>query len=367
VRVVLDGFHHNIGESEGVAAQPTPVLSLRAVNHNFGSVRALIDISFDVARGEILGIIGRSGAGKSTLIRCLNGLERPVRGAVLVEQTDVTKLDEAGLRQMRRRVGMVFQHFNLLASKTAAQNISLPLEIAGWPADKRRARAAELLDLVGLADKARSYPAQLSGGQKQRVGIARALAASPALLLCDEATSALDPETSRSILSLLQDINRKLGLTIILITHDMGVIRALAHRVLVLDRGRVVEGGAVSDVFTNPQEEVTQSLLRGVRPNLPNRIAAALRSTYNADDQMVVRLDLDPGQARLPLLAALHESLAVRATLLHGGVEDVGGAPLGRLFIGIEERDSGRRQDAVRFLLERSTQGEVLGYVPATV
>ena len=365
----MDGFQaqQDVGEPEGAAAKPAPVLSLRAVDHSFGSVRALVDISFDVARGEILGIIGRSGAGKSTLIRCLNGLERPTSGAVLVEQTDVTTLDEAGLRRMRRRVGMVFQHFNLLASKTAAQNIALPLEIAGWPADKQRARVAELLDLVGLADKARSYPAQLSGGQKQRIGIARALAASPALLLCDEATSALDPETSRSILSLLQDINRKLDLTIVLITHDMGVIRALAHRVLVLDRGRVVEGGTVSDVFATPQEEVTQSLLLGVRQNLPNRIATALRSTYSLGDLTVVRLDLDREQARLPLLATLHQSLKVQAILLHGGVEEVGGEPLGRLFIGIAEEDSGRRQDTVRFLIERATQGEVMGYVPATV
>ena len=365
---MLDGFRHDVRANEKRAAvDAPPVLSLRNVSHGFGAVRALENISFDVASGEVLGIIGRSGAGKSTLIRCLNGLVRPTAGVIEVEQSDLTTLDEAGLRRMRRRVGMVFQHFNLLTAKTAADNIALPLEIAGWPAAKRRARVSELLDMVGLSGKGGVYPARLSGGQKQRIGIARALAASPAVLLCDEATSALDPETTRSILALLDDINRTLGLTIVLITHEMSVIRSLAHRVLVLDHGRIVERGPVADIFMNPREAITRSLLLAVRPRLPERIAAAVRATYKPADLLLLRLELDKDKARTPLLADLCTATGVRAVLLHGGIDDVRGEPVGTLFIGIAEEDPVRRAPAVRFLLDRAAQGEVLGYVPATV
>ncbi len=216
-------------------------------------VAALADVSLEIGAGEVFGIIGRSGAGKSTLIRTLNLLERPSAGRVLIDGEDITTLDSEGLYALRRRVGMIFQHFNLLNAKTVADNIDWPLKATGHAnAAERAARVKELLALVGLSEHGHKYPSQLSGGQKQRVGIARALANRPQILLCDEATSALDPETTQSILRLLLDINRQLGLTIVLITHEMQVIRTICDRVAVIDGGRIVESGRVADVFLHP-------------------------------------------------------------------------------------------------------------------
>ncbi|HLN61453.1 MAG TPA: ATP-binding cassette domain-containing protein, partial [Symbiobacteriaceae bacterium] len=206
-------------------------------------VTALRDVSIAVAPGEIYGVLGQSGAGKSTLIRCVNLLERPTAGMVLVDGKDMLGLTDTDLRRERQKIGMIFQHFNLLGSRTVAGNIAFPLEVAGWAPDRIRRRVAELLDLVGLADKAGAYPRQLSGGQKQRVGIARALASGPKILLSDEATSALDPETTRSVLSLLKEINRKLNLTILLITHQMDVVKEICDSVAILEQGRLVEQG----------------------------------------------------------------------------------------------------------------------------
>ena len=236
--------------------------------------------SFSIVRGEIFGIIGRSGAGKSTLLRTINMLERPGAGRVLIDGADVGQLDEDGLVALRRRIGMIFQHFNLLSAKTVAENVALPLRVAGVKPAAARVRVDALLDLVGLRDKADAYPAKLSGGQKQRVGIARALVHEPRILLCDEATSALDPETTQSILALLRDINRKLGLTVVLITHDMAVIREICHQVLVLDGGRKVEQGEVWRVFGDPG--------RGHA-----RIAAAAAARPAAD--LAARLSPEPG------------------------------------------------------------------------
>ena len=241
------------------------MLRLADVSKRFGATPAIEGVSFEVRRGEIVGIIGRSGAGKSTLIRCLNGLEKPDSGRIEVLGEDIAPLGERDLRRVRLRVGMIFQHFNLLSSKTVADNVALPLKIAGRTQSERRDRVRSLLWLVGLEDKAAAYPGQLSGGQKQRVGIARALAADPALLLSDEATSALDPETTASILALLRDINRKLGLTIVLITHEMSVVRAIAGRVIVLDHGRIVEEGEAGAVFDRPQAALTRRLLAAGR------------------------------------------------------------------------------------------------------
>ncbi|GAB7542465.1 methionine ABC transporter ATP-binding protein [Cupriavidus sp. 8B] len=232
-------------------------------------VAALQAVSFTVARGEVFGIIGRSGAGKSTLLRTINMLERPSTGQVRVDGVDVGELEEDGLVALRRRIGMIFQHFNLLSAKTVFENVALPLRVAGVPRAQIVPRVMALLELVGLADKAQVYPATLSGGQKQRVGVARALVHRPEILLCDEATSALDPETTESILALLRDINRKLGLTVVLITHDMAVIRQACDRVLVLDQGRVVELGTVWQVFAEPQAAATLALLRPLRLELP--------------------------------------------------------------------------------------------------
>lgn len=239
----------------------TPLVSVEHLDRRFGATRAVEDISFTLGRGQILGVIGRSGAGKSTLLRCLNGLERPDAGRIVIDGVEITGKTETELRAIRQRIGMIFQHFNLLAARTVLANVALPLKLVGVSHAARLARARELLDLVGLADKADSYPARLSGGQKQRVGIARALAADPVLLLCDEATSALDPETTQSILELLRGINRRLGLTIVLITHEMNVARQIADRVMVLAAGRIVEEGPTASVLSAPRASETRLML----------------------------------------------------------------------------------------------------------
>ncbi|NCH87561.1 ATP-binding cassette domain-containing protein [Cronobacter dublinensis] len=223
---------------------------------------ALDDVSLTVPQGAVYGILGRSGAGKSTLLRCLNLLERPTSGRILMNGADITRLDDRALRQHRARTAMVFQHFNLLHARTVADNVAVPLEITGVPRPARRERVAELLELVGLADKADAFPSRLSGGQKQRVGIARALAARPQVLLCDEATSALDPDTTASVLSLLADINRQLGLTIVLITHELEVVKAICDHAALLEDGRLVESGRLADLLTAPWSVLRQTLVR---------------------------------------------------------------------------------------------------------
>ncbi len=222
---------------------------------------ALAGVSLEVVRGEVFGVIGQSGAGKSTLIRLINALERPTAGRVEVDGIDVAGLAPAALRVLRRRIGMIFQNFGLLSSRTVAANVAFPLKLADMPRAERDAKVAALLDRVGLTEHADKYPAQLSGGQKQRVGIARALATDPDILLCDEATSALDPETTRQVLALLRDLNRDLGLTIVLITHEMDVVRASCDRVAVLEQGRVVEAGPVTDIFAAPSHPATRRML----------------------------------------------------------------------------------------------------------
>ncbi|MEY9457936.1 D-methionine transport system ATP-binding protein [Bradyrhizobium ottawaense] len=240
-------------------------------------VNALQDIDFAIPRGSITGVIGRSGAGKSSLVRLINGLEKPTTGRVVVDGRDISALAGRELRLAQRSIGMIFQHFNLLSSRTAADNIALPLEIAGWSKADIKARVTELLALVGIADKHDRYPSELSGGQKQRVGIARALATRPSVLLSDEATSALDPQTTRAILDLLANINRELGVTIVLITHEMSVVRQLAKEVVVLDAGHVVESGHVADIFTHPKHPITQSFLAEViGDSLPVSLASRI-------------------------------------------------------------------------------------------
>lgn len=242
------------------------MISLRDVNKTFGQgtagVTAVHGVSLDVARGEIFGVIGYSGAGKSTLIRLLNGLEQPSSGQITVNGARIDGMDERDLRRLRPKIGMIFQHFNLLWSRSVRGNIALPMQIAGLPRAHIRSRTDELIRLVGLEGREDAWPAQLSGGQKQRVGIARALANEPDVLLCDEATSALDPETTGQIIDLLAEINRRLGLTIVLITHEMQVVRAICHRVAVMEAGRIVEEGPVSEVFAHPRQPITRRFLR---------------------------------------------------------------------------------------------------------
>jgi D-methionine transport system ATP-binding protein len=346
--------------AQAVEAAPL-VAKLDAVSKHFGAAAALDGVTLQVRRGEVLGLIGRSGAGKSTLIRCLNGLERPDSGAVEIEGREITTLSERQLQPLRRRIGMIFQHFNLLSAQTVADNIALPLKIEGQPRAARRRRVAELLDLIGLSDKANAYPAQLSGGQKQRVGIARALAARPALLLSDEATSALDPETTDVILQLLQDINRRFGLTILLITHEMGVVRAIADRVVVLDGGRVVEEGPVWRVFASPRHATTLSLLRAYQPALPPALAARLKP--GPGRRMVVKALVVGEQARAPLLAQLALATGAQAALLHGGVDTVQDIPIGALFVALDGADAAAFAAALAFLRQHASEAEVLGHV----
>ncbi|WP_241073789.1 methionine ABC transporter ATP-binding protein [Achromobacter insuavis] len=328
-----------------------------------GTVTALADISFSIGRGEVFGIIGRSGAGKSTLLRSINMLERPSAGHVRVDGVDVGSLDEDALVGLRRRIGMIFQHFNLLSAKTVAQNVALPLRVAGVKPAEARAKVEALLDLVGLRDKADTYPSKLSGGQKQRVGIARALVHDPEILLCDEATSALDPETTQSILALLRDINRKLGLTVVLITHDMAVIREVCHRVLVLDGGRNVEHGEVWRVFGNPQADATQALLRPLQHDLPADLAARLVPDLAGRPGVAVLRLRFTGQGRpqgvsLQALAALGPG----ATLLHGGLDRLRGHAQGSLLVSVPA--AVLQEEAARAALV-ADQIKVLGYVAA--
>ncbi|WP_438751635.1 methionine ABC transporter ATP-binding protein [Pararhizobium sp. O133] len=334
------------------------VVRLTDVRRNFGKTAALDGVSLSVKKGEILGIIGRSGAGKSTLIRCLNGLERPDSGSVEIEGRDITGLSEQQLQPLRRKIGMIFQHFNLLSAKTVEENIALPLKIEGLPKAARLKRAAELLDLVGLSDKAKAYPSSLSGGQKQRVGIARALAGRPALLLSDEATSALDPETTHAILALLKDINRKLDLTILLITHEMEVVRTIADRVAVIDGGRIIEEGAVWSVFSDPQNDTTKSLLNTIRPRLPEHIAQRLSQTPSGE--AVLSVDLAGPEANTPLFADLSAHLPNSFRLIHGGIDHIQEQPVARFFIGVT--DPARLDPVLQFLKGRLARVEVLGY-----
>jgi D-methionine transport system ATP-binding protein len=325
------------------------------------AVAALDGIDLTVARGSVLGVIGRSGAGKSTLIRLVNGLEKPSSGRVIVDGDEISALPERALRDARRSIGMIFQHFNLLSSRTAAQNIALPLEVAGYGKAAIRARVEELLALVGLADKRDRYPAELSGGQKQRVGIARALATKPKVLLSDEATSALDPETTRSILDLLARINAELGLTILLITHEMAVIRSIAREVAVIDNGQIVERGSVYDLFTRPQHPVTRSFLGDEAGRvLPPHLAARLTPEGSARSQAVVRVVFRGPHATDPVLARLARELGIDANILSGSVDEIAGQPFGTLVIGLPQPSL---SPALAFLKQHGLDTEVLGHV----
>ncbi|MCR6499369.1 methionine ABC transporter ATP-binding protein [Shinella sp. CPCC 101442] len=349
---------HVTWRAASATTEEADVIRLADVHRRFGETAALDGVTLNVRRGEILGIIGRSGAGKSTLIRCLNGLERPDSGSIEIEGREITGLGEADLQPLRRRIGMIFQHFNLLSAKTVEENVALPLKIEGWPKAKRLARAAELLELVGLTGKAKAYPSELSGGQKQRVGIARALAAKPALLLSDEATSALDPETTRSILALLKDINRKLGLTILLITHEMEVVRGIADRVTVLDAGRVVEEGPVWQVFSRPQAETTRSLLSSIRPQLPAHIAEKL--TADVGGEAILGIDIAGPVATGPLFQGLSQEFPGGYRLIHGGVDHIQEQAVGRFFLAVPAE---KTVGLVSYAERLGAQVEVLGHV----
>ncbi len=348
-------------------AVPTPMVSFEAVTKRFGNdsnqFTALDGVDLTVARGAITGIIGRSGAGKSTLIRLVNGLEKATSGRVVVDGIEVGGLPESGLRDLRRHVGMIFQHFNLLSSRTAFDNVALPLEIAGLSSKQIRDKVAPLLDLVGLGDKADRYPSELSGGQKQRVGIARALATSPKLLLSDEATSALDPETTQSILALLKKINAELGLTVLLITHEMEVVKTIASDVAVIDRGKIVEAGRTFDVFTGAKHETTRSLLSAaLGTQLPEWIRGSLKPQPSIGDRILVRLVFFGDTAFKPLTGRLVAELGAEVNILAGSIEEIAGEPYGSLVVAYPA-DPAVLQRANSFYAATGLTTEVLGYV----
>ncbi|MFF2321506.1 methionine ABC transporter ATP-binding protein [Agrobacterium sp. NPDC058088] len=352
--------HTTIAATNILEKQADEIVRLNDVRRSFGHVPALAGVSLSVSRGEILGIIGRSGAGKSTLIRCLNGLERSDSGDIFIEGQKIDRLPERQLQPLRRKIGMIFQHFNLLSAKTVEANVALPLKIEGLARKERLQRAHEMLELVGLADKAKAYPGQLSGGQKQRVGIARALAGKPALLLSDEATSALDPETTRSILALLKDINRKLGLTIVLITHEMDVVRAIADRVAVIDAGSIVEEGDVWSVFSRPEKDITKSLLAGSRPQLPGHLQKAIG---DAGTDILLSVDLVGPYAQQALFSDLSEAFSQGARIVEGGVEHIQRKPVARFFITLPKANPDLLEDVKRKLSASGARVEVLGNV----
>ncbi len=328
-----------------------------------GRVAALKDISVDVPAGSIFGIIGRSGAGKSSLLRTINRLERPTAGRVLVDGEDISSYGEDQLVALRRRVGMIFQHFNLLSAKTVFGNVALPLIVAGVEAAEIETRVSEVLKLVGLEGKEKTYPSRLSGGQKQRVGIARALVSRPEILLCDEATSALDPETTLSILSLLKDINRRLGLTIVLITHEMSVIREICDHVLVLEAGRIAENGPVWQVFGNPRHDATRALLAPLNRGLPEDIVHRLTSSPAKDGALALIEFAYTGEGgREPDLARLVALLGPGTTIVQSQLDRIDGRLSGRLILSAPVGDDLPSLVSGQDLAHAA---RIIGYVPA--
>lgn len=313
-------------------------------------VTALDGVDLHVREGEVYGVVGRSGAGKSSLIRCVNLLERPTSGTVTVAGRDLTALAGRGrragreLREARSRIGMVFQHFNLLASRTVQRNIELPLEILGVTGRERSRKALELLDLVGLADKAKSYPGQLSGGQKQRVGIARALAGDPKVLLSDEATSALDPETTRSILQLLRDLNQQLGLTVLLITHEMDVVKTICDSAALMQKGRIVESGTVGELLATPGSELAHELF-------------PVGGTASGPDRTVVDVTFHGDAAARPVISQLSRTYNVDISILGAAMDTVGGKQIGRMRIELPGRFE-ENVVPIGFLREQGLQAE---------
>ena len=307
------------------------IIQIQHLSKTFGggaeAVHALEDINLDIRQGEIFGIIGLSGAGKSTLVRCMNLLERPTSGTVVVDGQNMTELSEKALRLARRKITMIFQSFNLLMQRTCLKNVCFPMEVSGVPAAQARQRAAELLEIVGLRDKADAYPAQLSGGQKQRVAIARALATDPKVLLCDEATSALDPTTTVSILELLKDLNAKLGVTVVVITHQMSVIEAICSRVAILDGGSVAELGPVQDIFSNPSTDAARRL---VYPG------GASVSQYPVGTR-AARVSFNGGTVNQPLIASLAIDCGVKVSILGADTRSVGGRATGTMLLSLPD------------------------------
>lgn len=307
-----------------------PIIQLKHLGKEFktanGTVKALDDINLDIGQGEVFGIIGLSGAGKSTLVRCINFLEAPTSGEAMFEGESLGSMSQGRIRQARQSMGMIFQQFNLLAQRNVIQNICFPLEIAGVKKEAARVRAEELLRMVGLEDKAVSYPAQLSGGQKQRVAIARALATNPKVLLCDEATSALDPNTTKSILALLKEINKSMGVTVIVITHEMAVIEAICDKVAIIDQSQIAEVGCVADIFSGPKSRIGRQLILGDAVD-----------QVKFGDSRQIRIIFDGRESTEPVISNLVMACKVPVNIMYAATKDVNGTAMGQMIIQLPE------------------------------
>jgi D-methionine transport system ATP-binding protein len=344
------------------------MITLRHLSKNYttsqGTVTALDDINLQVSPGEIFGIIGKSGAGKSTLIRCINLLEMPSQGQVIVGGEELTQLSKPRLRQARRKIGMIFQHFNLLSSRTVYDNIALPLEISGQNLKTKNDIILPLLELTGLTAKKDHYPAQLSGGQKQRVGIARALACHPSVLLCDEATSALDPETTNSVLQLLTNIRDQLNLTILLITHEMSVIKACCDRVGILEHGKLIEENEVGEFFAYPKTETAKNFIFSSLPqSLPPAIQQHVMPISSLNTHPVLRLRFMPDTASQPIITQLINQFNLRINILQGNMEYVKKHAMGVMLIAIDGEEK-QLQAGMQHLKTLGVNTEIIGYVP---
>ena len=325
---------------------------------------ALDNVSLHVPKGQICGVIGASGAGKSTLIRCVNLLERPTHGAVIIDDVDLTQLSDAELVKTRRQIGMIFQHFNLLTSRTVFENVALPLELENKSKAEIQEKTTALLALVGLSDKHNVYPANLSGGQKQRVAIARALASDPKVLLCDEATSALDPATTQSILKLLKEINRTLGITILLITHELDVVKRICDQVAVIDKGRLIEQGTVSEIFSNPKTELAQEFISSTfHITLPEEYLENLSDTpKHAKSYPIIKFEFTGRSVDAPLLSQASKKFGVELSILTSQIDYAGGVKFGFTIAEVEGDEDAITQTKV-YLMENNVRVEVLGYV----
>lgn len=331
------------------------------IDDNKKEVHAVNDVSLTINDGDIFGIIGFSGAGKSTLVRCINLLERPTSGTVEVDGKDLTKLSEKELRESRKKIGMIFQHFNLFPSRTIFGNVAFPLQGSGLSKEEIAAKVRNLLELVGISEKENAYPSQLSGGQKQRVAIARALANDPDILLCDEATSALDPQTTKAILDLLKDLNKKLGITIVVITHEMAVVKEICNKVAVMEKGRVVEEGDVFSIFANPQETLTQNFIK-TTSNL-RKIEDLVNEGSSVVDlkpgELIVRLSYIEKNISEPLISAMTYKFNVILNIIFANIEIIQDAPIG----GTVAIMSGKSEDidaALDYLRDKNVGVEVI-------
>ena len=341
------------------------MIELTHISKNFASggrtVHAVQDVSLSIGKGEIFGIIGFSGAGKSTLVRCINLLERPTSGSVTVDGKEMTALSARELRQTRKKIGMIFQHFNLMPSRTVFGNVAYPLRGSGLSGEQIADKVHRLLELVGIGDKAEAYPKQLSGGQKQRVAIARALANDPNVLLCDEATSALDPQTTKAILRLLKDLNEKLGITVVIITHEMAVVKEICDRVAVMEHGRVVEQGEVFNVFADPRQEITRSFIHTTSNlrKIEELIEEDSPVVQLKPGELIVRLSYIQRNVSEPLISTVSRKFDITLNIIFSDIAIVQNAPIGGT-VAIISGERAQITQAMQYLIEKNVGVEVI-------